>query len=138
MFTAGLTEQPYAPPVDDVFSGDIAGRYAASVAANRAAWGALDTLDVPITLPFGTVPAMVGINLNVIDVLVHGWDLAKATGAPARLPDDVAAFALSFTEGMLRPEMRSDAPDASFGPAVPVPDDAPITDRLVGFLGRHP
>jgi hypothetical protein len=25
-----------------------------------------------------------------------------------------------------------------FGPAVPVPDDAPVQDRLIGFIGRDP
>jgi hypothetical protein len=25
-----------------------------------------------------------------------------------------------------------------YGPAVPVPDDAPVVDRLMGFVGRDP
>jgi hypothetical protein len=25
-----------------------------------------------------------------------------------------------------------------YGPAVPVPDDAPVADRLMGFVGRDP
>jgi uncharacterized protein (TIGR03086 family) len=78
------------------------------------------------------------VHLNVVDVLVHGWDLATAIGVPAALPDDAATDALAFVQQMLRPEMRKDAPDAAFGPEVVVPADAPITDRLVAFLGRHP
>jgi uncharacterized protein (TIGR03086 family) len=138
MFTAGLTEQPYTPRAGDLLSGDIAGRYAEAVAANRAAWRALDSLDGTITLPFGSVPAAVSVNLNIIDVMVHGWDLAKATGGPTSMPEDVAETALAFTQGMLKPEMRSDAPDANFGPEVPVPASAPASERLVGFLGRRP
>jgi uncharacterized protein (TIGR03086 family) len=138
MFTAALTEQPYDPPSDAPFDGDIAGRYAAAAEANRAAWAALDTLDRTITMPFGPVPAGVGINLNVIDVFVHGWDLATAIGIDVALPADVAEMALGFTEQMLKPEMRSDDPGASFGPEVEVPADAPVADRLLAFLGRRP
>ena len=71
--------------------------------------------DTSITLPFGTVPAAMSVHLNVIDVQVHGWDLATATEQPATIPDDLAEESLAFVTQMLRPEMRSDAPDASFG-----------------------
>jgi hypothetical protein len=29
-------------------------------------------------------------------------------------------------------------PHSAFGDAIPVPDDAPVTDELVAFLGRRP
>jgi uncharacterized protein (TIGR03086 family) len=140
MFTAALTETPYTPR-DDAFAGDMVATYTAAATTNRAAWQRCNEatgLDTMITLPFGTVPAAMSVNLNVIDVLVHGWDLATAVGLPDELPEDVANFALGFTENMLKPEMRSDAPDASFGPAVEVPADAPVGVRLVAFLGRQP
>jgi hypothetical protein len=37
---------------------------------------------------------------------------------------------------MLRPEFRG--PDKAFGVEVPVPDDAPVYDRLAGWFGRDP
>jgi uncharacterized protein (TIGR03086 family) len=138
MFTAALTDQPYTPPGDDLFRGDIASRYRESAAANLAAWQALDDLDRMITVPFGTVPASLSVNLNIIDVMVHGWDLATSIGVPVSLPEDVAELALGFTTQMLRPEMRSEDPGASFGPAVEVAPDAPVGERLLAFLGRQP
>ena len=79
-------------------------------------------------------PVMALVALN--EVLVHGWDLAVATGQPYR-PDPGAAgrclaFALEFASSA--PEAR----DGIYGPVVPVPDDAPVFDRLLGQTGRDP
>lgn len=78
--------------------------------------------------------AMGVVTLN--EVLVHGWDLAVATGQP--FPVDEAAaqvclgFAVDFATGA--PEAR----EAMYAPVVPVPDDAPALDRLLGQTGRAP
>lgn len=78
--------------------------------------------------------AMGVVALN--EVLVHGWDLAVATGQP--FPVDEAAaqvclgFAVDFATGA--PEAR----EAMYAPVVPVPDDAPALDRLLGQTGRDP
>jgi uncharacterized protein (TIGR03086 family) len=79
-------------------------------------------------------PAMAVVALN--EVLVHGWDLAVATGQEYRPdPDAVRAcfdFGVDFAKGA--PEAR----DQIYGPVVPVPDDAPLFDRLLGLTGRDP
>ena len=74
--------------------------------------------------------------IAVTEVLVHGWDLAVATGQEYRA-DAVSAqrcleFAVDFAAGA--PEARN----AMFGPVVPVADDAPAMDRLLGQTGRDP
>ena len=68
------------------------------------------------------------------DVLIHGWDLAKATGIEPALDDELSADALDLAEA------NADAFKGSemFGTPVPVADDAPVADRLVGFFGRDP
>jgi hypothetical protein len=48
----------------------------------------------------------------------------------------LAEHALRWSRGMLRPEFRG--PDKAFGVEVPVPDDAPVYDRLAGWFGRNP
>jgi uncharacterized protein (TIGR03086 family) len=70
------------------------------------------------------------------EVLLHGWDLAAATGQ-AWSPDPAAvdrclAFVLDLAAGAR--EMR----DGMFGPEVPVAEDAPAPDRLLGAAGRDP
>jgi uncharacterized protein (TIGR03086 family) len=77
--------------------------------------------------------AMAVVALN--EVLVHGWDLAVATGQPYR------AHAASVWACLEMVGDRSDPagePDGLFGPVVPVPDDAPDLDRLLGQTGRDP
>jgi uncharacterized protein (TIGR03086 family) len=79
-------------------------------------------------------PAMGVVAPN--EVLVHGWDLAVATGQPYR-PDPASAerclaFAIEFADSA--PEAR----DGIYGPVVPVPDDAPLLDRVLGATGRDP
>jgi uncharacterized protein (TIGR03086 family) len=67
-------------------------------------------------------------------VLIHGWDLARATGQPADFPDDVAERALAETRKQLT--ARPEGPGAPFAAEVAVPDQVPAVDRLAGFLGR--
>lgn len=73
-------------------------------------------------------------NFYIADVFMHTWDLARATGQDDTLdPDRCAAMLAGMTpiEDMLRAS-------GQYGPAVPVPDDAPVQDRLIGFIGRDP
>ena len=76
-----------------------------------------------------------GIAAVALDELVlHGWDLARATGqAYAADPESVQAC-LGFVGAAARPE----GVPGLFGPPVPVPGDAPVLDRLVGLSGRNP
>ena len=68
------------------------------------------------------------------DVVMHTWDLARATGQDDRLP---RAFCEQSFAGM---EPMADVLSSSgqFGPRVPVPDDADVQDRLIGLIGRDP
>jgi uncharacterized protein (TIGR03086 family) len=75
---------------------------------------------------------LVGMN----EVLVHGWDLAVATGQPYRSDPALAQACLELGQGMAAqaPELRNQI----YGPVVPVPADAPVLDRLLGQTGRDP
>lgn len=68
------------------------------------------------------------------DVLVHTWDLAKATGQDASID---AEFAAGMYEGMLpMDDMLRES--GHFGPRVEVPDDADPVTKLIAFTGRTP
>jgi uncharacterized protein (TIGR03086 family) len=72
--------------------------------------------------------------LVVLDeLIIHGWDLAVATGIDYRVPDDEVQAAAAFVEAF-------DAPrdGGLFGPVVAVPDGAPAFARLLGLTGRDP
>jgi uncharacterized protein (TIGR03086 family) len=78
--------------------------------------------------------AMGVIALN--EVLVHGWDLAVATGQRYEVDPAAAQRCLQFARELAAgaPEVRN----GMFGPEVPVPEDADSFDRLLGQTGRDP
>jgi uncharacterized protein (TIGR03086 family) len=129
---------PMAPgglPPADLAGQDPAAAYAEAAAAALAAAGAGDALTRVHVTPLGEMPGPGLAGFTTLDILVHGWDLARATGQPADLDGRLAAHVLGFAEQALAtPESRA----SRIGPAVAVAADAPVTERLVAFLGRQP
>jgi uncharacterized protein (TIGR03086 family) len=74
------------------------------------------------------------LGIAFVEQLVHGWDLAKATGQDATMPDDLAQAAFEMIDGRMTDEQRG----RFFKPAVPVPRDARAQDKLLGYGGRQP
>jgi uncharacterized protein (TIGR03086 family) len=68
------------------------------------------------------------------DVFMHTWDLARATGQETGLDAD---FATALLEGM-RPIEELLRSSGQYGAPVAVAEDAPVVDRLMGFIGRDP
>jgi uncharacterized protein (TIGR03086 family) len=128
---------PMAPgglPGTDLAGDDLAAAYADASAAALTAAADGDALTRMHTTPLGDMrgPALAGF--TTMDIAVHGWDLAKATGQPAGLDDALAAHMLALAEQAITPGSRA----PRIGPALPVAMDAPLTDQLVAFLGRQP
>jgi uncharacterized protein (TIGR03086 family) len=71
------------------------------------------------------------------EVVLHGWDLARATGQEFRCDPASAQAVLAFTEAAARPEAAA-MRDTLFGPVLAVPADAPVLDRALGLAGRDP
>ena len=64
-----------------------------------------------------------------------GWDLAKASGQGTHLPPEM----VEFYYHMFIPDIADQArAHGFFAPAVAVPDDASIQDKLLGYMGRQP
>ena len=122
-------------PADEI-GDDWAAAFGDRAEPVRAAWRAAD-LDRLVTGPGGEAPLRFRADQQITELAVHDWDLAKATGqVPAELDPALAEHALRWSRGMLRPEFRG--PGKAFGVEVPVPDDAPVYDRLAGWFGRDP
>jgi uncharacterized protein (TIGR03086 family) len=126
---------PGGLPPGDLAGDDPAAAYAEAAAAALAAAATGDTLTRVHVTPLGEMPGPGLAGFSTLDILVHGWDLARATGQPADLDGRLAAHVLSFAEQALAtPESRA----ARIGPVIHVAADAPVTQRLVAFLGRRP
>ncbi|OLT41840.1 TIGR03086 family protein [Serinicoccus sp. CNJ-927] len=68
------------------------------------------------------------------DLVIHGSDVARATGQPWSVDEEEAAALTAAADGW-GAALYSEGICA---PAVSVPDDAPPTDRLLARLGRDP
>jgi uncharacterized protein (TIGR03086 family) len=79
-----------------------------------------------------TLEASVGM-FGIGDVLVHTWDLARATGLDEHLdPDEVHRLFV-----VMEPNDAAMRQGTAFGPRVPCADDADEQTRLLAFTGRH-
>lgn len=129
-----------APVAESESSVDLtAGDWAADLAAHfrslatawggPSAWTGLTSVGSPERMPAEVIGAMV-----VGEVVVHTWDLARATGQAPTWDDGLLAF--------VHADLVATAPMGRdmglFGPEVPVPADAPLIDRIVGLTGRTP
>jgi uncharacterized protein (TIGR03086 family) len=138
-FRLGAEKSPMegAPSADaDHLPADWRERLPAQLDALVAAWDQPEAWDGTTEVGGVRMPAAAMGVVAANEVLVHGWDLAVATGQEYRV-DPVAAercraFAIELATGA--PEVR----DAMYGPVVPVPDGAPVFDRLLGQTGRDP
>lgn len=68
------------------------------------------------------------------ECVLHGWDLAVATGQEPAFPPPVVEAAWE----QLVPTAEMSREYKAFGPEVPVPEDAPLLDRVLGLAGRDP
>ena len=80
----------------------------------------------------GEMPAEFIASILPLELALHGWDLAQASGQTLRLSEEVVAYLRELAESVV-PAGRG----RSFGPEVePAPDAAPL-DRLAAYAGRR-
>lgn len=113
--------------------GDDCGRSAFAAVEHRAlrVWRQPDVMARTCALPLGDLPAPVAAQINLVEVVVHGWDVSQATGEAATVPLGLAEPVLAFCR-----QAVDAARGHAFGPDLEVGDSVP--DRLVAFLGRKP
>jgi uncharacterized protein (TIGR03086 family) len=68
------------------------------------------------------------------DQLLHGWDLAQATGQDATMPEGLPDAAFEMIHGRFTDDQRKGV----FKPEIDVPVDAPAQDKLLAYTGRKP
>jgi uncharacterized protein (TIGR03086 family) len=68
------------------------------------------------------------------DQLLHGWDLAKATGQDATMPEGLSEAAYEMIHGRFTDEQRK----GLFKPEVAVGPNASAQDKLLAYTGRKP
>jgi uncharacterized protein (TIGR03086 family) len=124
---------------NDKFGGDLLGddpkaAFSTIVATACAAAGGFDDLDRTVHCSFGDFAAREYLwQANTFRGL-RAWDIAHVIGVEPELPDDLV-------QGLwdeLSPVADAYRTYGVFPPAVAVPDDAPLLNRLLGLTGRNP
>jgi uncharacterized protein (TIGR03086 family) len=134
IFTAQLTGTDAGGDHEDDWLGDSpAAAYTAAATAVLAAWRTRGVMARTLTISLGDVPAPMAAVIELTEVVVHGLDVAVATGQEDRVDAGQAAALHQLMMGM---GMDSFRVPGVFGPAVPAAPGAPAHRQLLAFLGR--
>ena len=126
---------PPPPPSAENLPADWRDAIPSELAALAGAWQLPEAWEGDTTAGGVTWPAEVMGLVAFNELVVHGWDLAVATGQAYRPDDATLGVSLEFlAESADDPESRGDI----YGPVVSVADDAPLLDRVIGLAGRKP
>ncbi|HVW80517.1 MAG TPA: TIGR03086 family metal-binding protein [Mycobacteriales bacterium] len=112
---------------------DVLASFGPALTGLAASMHSPGALDRTIDAPFGAVPGNTFARFVVLDGLVHGWDLATATGQPYDPPAELVAAAEEFARATVDPLRDGE----TFAAAVPAPPDAAPIERLAAFTGRR-
>ena len=72
------------------------------------------------------------------DLPQHSWDLAKATGQDATMPPEEVEALWKTLSAMSSEWWKWQVDNGHYAPAVRVPNDAPLQERLIALIGRDP
>ncbi|MCI2423361.1 TIGR03086 family metal-binding protein [Saccharopolyspora sp. K220] len=137
----GAGRKETVPPPDgaeadvDLTGGDWAAALEAHLDRTVAAWsepGAWEGtthMGGPTELPASLVGGMV-----VVELVVHGWDLAKGTGQTLALDDDLVAYVHDEVEKTAAQGRQMGV----YGAEIEVPQASSTLDRTLARTGRNP
>jgi len=116
----------------DVLGDEPAGALAKVFADFQSAADSPGAMDREIALPFAKLPAQVALDVAKFDLLVHAWDIARATGQTFDPPADVVENARTTAETIVGGLRDGD----TFTDATEAPAGASPIDALAAFCGR--
>lgn len=130
-----------APWVGHSNRADPVADYVTATESLISAFAEPDVLRQSFALPLLTrekeFPGEQAVMMQLVDSVVHAWDLARTVDLPLTVDDDVTAPVLALCEQIPDDGSRR-KPGAVFGPSMPCADDAPALERIVALLGRSP
>jgi uncharacterized protein (TIGR03086 family) len=106
---------------------------AATAEAALAAWRHRG-LDGTVVVGRSVLPASLAVEIIPLELLVHGWDIAHATGYDIDVTPEVAAYVLDRARELVTEDKRG----RSFAAEVPAGAEATVLQQLIAFTGRAP
>jgi uncharacterized protein (TIGR03086 family) len=113
---------------------DFAAAYRAQLDRALAAWADPAVWDRELNVMGSATPASDVAALMVAELVLHGWDLAVATGQTYAVADAAASAALAAVEANAELFRQY----KGFAEPVTVPDGAPVLNRTLALSGRDP
>ena len=118
----------------DLTEQDPAAAYRRSVEVARKAVEAPGAMETTCHLSFGDYSGADYAGQLFMDILIHGWDIAKGTGQEVRLDAELVARCLPIAEELTRKFRAAGV----FGDDLPVAQDADQQTMLLALVGRRP
>jgi uncharacterized protein (TIGR03086 family) len=129
----GIAEVEVGPRLaDDLLGDDPLAAYDAACQSAQAAVEEPGALEGICRTSHRDFPAAMWINIRIMDMFVHGWDVAEATGQDHQLDPELVEVVYRDwqpQEAMLRQS-------GMFGPVPPLPPDANLQARMLALFGR--
>jgi uncharacterized protein (TIGR03086 family) len=113
---------------------DYQADYAAQIGKAAQAWSDPKAWEGDIGVMGDATPAADVAAMLIMEMVLHGWDVAQATGQEYVCDDAVAVVLLETVQAQGEMFRKYQG----FAGIVTVPDDAPVFDRALALAGRDP
>lgn len=117
---------------EEIHAGSAEDYIAQAVEPALAAWRARG-VDGEVPFGGGQAPAALPAGILSLELFVHGWDLARATGQQFAPGAALTAYVTTIAEQIIQPDNRGDG--KPFAEIAPTADDDAVTS-LMAFTGR--
>jgi uncharacterized protein (TIGR03086 family) len=124
------------PPGPPELDGNWRELIPARLAELAAAWREPDAWQDTTQAGGLSMPAAAAGRVAADELVIHGWDLARSTHQSFGCDPASLQASLDFVTQAQGTERAGR--EGLFGPAVDVPPDAPMMDRVIGLSGRDP
>jgi uncharacterized protein (TIGR03086 family) len=132
--TLAWTHNGSGPPnEDDHLRDDPLAAFDASFDQVRSRLEYLSVRDVSVQTPFAVLSADELIEMRCSELIVHAWDVARATGQPTDFAPELCERSHAMARVKLEGRDRTESP---FGPEQPPLAGASTADRLAAYFGR--
>jgi uncharacterized protein (TIGR03086 family) len=119
--------------IDGPAAGRLEEQVTVTAEAALAAWRRRG-LSGTVAVGRSSLPASLAVEIIPLELLVHGWDIAQATGDDLDVPPEVAGYVLSRARELITEDKRG----RSFAAEVPAGPQATALGQLIAFTGRVP
>jgi uncharacterized protein (TIGR03086 family) len=125
--------------VGDRLDGDVldeypTGAYDISAGVAAAVFRRPGAMEAPCAVSYGPVPGEVYCGHRTMDVVIHGWDVAQATGQDTTIAPELVEACFEIVE----PQLDLLIASGMFNTDVKAPAGADRQTQLLAILGRRP